>query len=226
MSSEKPIRFQGAMIRALLNGSKTQDRQVVKPQPFITELGDENGTLAPYWVVDTPAMTLPVSRLSAWPVGDEPFVRLGTYEVGMRLRVRETWQVWTEFNNVPANDLPPEARTHINYPADGNLWDARQRPSIFMPRWASRITLEICEVRVERLNEITTRDAEAEGVNCFDYPGSRQGDETQFQACYRMLWNSTNGAKYPFESNPWVFAITFRRLEMARAPAPQPMRRR
>lgn len=104
--------------------------------------------------------------------------------VGDRLWVRETWQ---------------GNQGDIRYGADGdslhgyNGW----RPSIFMPRWASRITLEVTGVRVERVQEISEEDAQAEGV--------------AHRCDYKVVWDAINGKKYPWSSNPWVWVIEFKR---------------
>jgi hypothetical protein len=82
--------------------------------------------------------------------------------------------------------------------------------SIFMPRWASRITLEVIAVRVERLQEITEEDAIAEGV---DLDEIAPGEYSDHRYAFYELWDSLNGKKYPWESNPWVKVITFRRLK-------------
>jgi hypothetical protein len=85
---------------------------------------------------------------------------------------------------------------------------AKWRPSIHMPRWASRLTLEVTGVRVERLRDISTWDAEAEGVNPLECPDSRIGEETQMQACFRVLWQSINGPG-SWDANPWVWVVEF-----------------
>ena len=88
-------------------------------------------------------------------------------------------------------------------------------PSIFMPRWASRITLEITEVRVERVQDISEKDAIAEGINCqepFKVPYRCQYVATE-QLRYSFIWDSINGKNFPWIANPWVWAISFRRVK-------------
>jgi hypothetical protein len=83
---------------------------------------------------------------------------------GDRLLVRESWQVWKEFDKVKAEDISAEAKLNINYPASYSGWDAKIRPSIHMPLWASRITLTVTERKIQYLQDITDDDAIAEGV--------------------------------------------------------------
>jgi hypothetical protein len=95
----------------------------------------------------------------------------------------------------------------------------RWRPSIFMPRWASRITLEVTEVRVQRLQEVTEDDALAEGVEPLkhiapDQPlltGGTAGEQPH-RLAFSVLWDSINGERASWVSNPWVWAVSFRRL--------------
>lgn len=87
--------------------------------------------------------------------------------------------------------------------------DVPWKPSIFMPRWASRITLEIMEVRVERLNEITEEDAMSEGVDWKDHAGLASKTAKKL---FAQLWDSINGKKFPWSGSPWVWVITFKRI--------------
>ena len=94
------------------------------------------------------------------------------------------------------------------------------KPSAYMPRWASRITLEITGVRVERLQEISEADADKEGFN-EDFPhkvfpeyfNQDMGDYS-IPECFGMLWDSINGKKHPWESNPFVWVIEFRKVKL------------
>ena len=178
---ERPILFSGPMVRAILSGAKTQMRRIVKPQPEL------------------------LYRIT----GDSP------YHKGMRLWVREAW-------NFLGTDMMRHGRTHstqdgvVKYLADGErrtintkwrnveVWMARKpqsRPSIHMPRWASRITLEITGVRVERLQAISEADAAAEGCD----------GKGPLSYHYAQLWESINGPG-SWEANPWVWVVEFRRI--------------
>lgn len=167
---ERPILFSGEMVRAILDGRKTQTRRVAK--------GIALEWLAPDMF--TPEfVALPENGLC--PYGYS----------GDRLWVRETFQSYGDGFAYRATPVIPDNRN----------W----KPSIFMPRSASRITLEITNVRVERLNEITEMDAEAEGV----YVWSDSGNPAIWK--FHCLWDDINGKKYPWSSNPWVWVVEFQK---------------
>jgi hypothetical protein len=208
---EKPILFSAPMVKAILDGRKTQTRRIMKPQPEYFEQ-------YPHWRWTTPQLRKDGLGPFAIDSGDRPGI-FGKYVPGETLWVRETWGPRTE------QGKPVESRHYVKYradfiddspPADGMDWhtyEDKWRPSIFMPRWASRITLEITDVRVERLQEITNADAEAEGVG-----GMRDmrfavalGNlhTTGHRFNFRDLWESING-NGSWESNPWVWVLSFR----------------
>lgn len=205
---ERPILFKGEMVRAILDGRKTQTRRVVKPQPFsMAVLG---GAVKACWSEREMPCYQPI--------------RYAYGEPGDRLWVKETWRVPSAENGLSASRLPRFLKNYgeICYTASDDHLSGRNRPSIFMPRWASRITLEITGVRVERLQEISARDCEAEGllhahrgwwVNPYakDVPAS---GETEGSYCYRKLWDSINSKTHPWASNPWVWVIEFRKLNV------------
>lgn len=159
---------------------------------------------------------------------------------GDRLWGRETWAlVWPSFDGEagivdevsefkgPVPSERPEFGWVPWYAADSDdishhpddRWVKRWRPSTHMPRWASRITLEITGVRVERLQDIGEEDARAEGLKPVRGPcGDRfwtfgSGEFIDPIAAFCSLWNSINGKSHPWASNPWVWAITFMRAE-------------
>ena len=193
---ERPILFSAPMVRAILEGRKTQTRRVVKPQPFSGWYPSQctNG-----WGFCHPQGEAP-AKLFQCPYGVP----------GDRLWVRESFQpLLADGVKWPDADYETGEGYAINYVATGGVKEfydcrndeafcSRVTPSIFMPRWASRITLEITEVRVERLQEISREDALAEGCG-FRFPPS-------------VLWDSINGKTYPWAANPWVWAVSFRRL--------------
>jgi len=159
---------------------------------------------------------------------------------GERLWVREAWQVGSKLDKFNGTEIAkkcldagyPKAGAPTLYSADGGIavWGdndledfgswGRKRIGRFMPRWASRITLEITEVRVQRLQEISEEDALAEGVTAMDGqfsgcyvvpgPGPSAMSGTTAAECYSRLWNSINGAG-SWDANPFVWALTFRR---------------
>ena len=173
--TERPILFSGSMVRAILSGSKTMTRRVIKPQPS-SKLAEE------FTTEDVNA---------AWQSGFVD-VKCPYGDVGDRLWVRE------KTHKRPQPHLP----LYGLYSADGawahNGWQYYRwvRPSIHMPHKYSRITLEITDIRVERLWDITEQDAKAEGVradNC--------GSSYKWQ--FTHLWERINGKKHPWSSNPW-----------------------
>ncbi|EGV1295405.1 hypothetical protein KJT36_002785 [Salmonella enterica] len=214
---ERGMIFNAEMVRAILDGRKTQTRRIMAIQPEHSELGlrrvidSKNGRdNGKYFWSQSDARGLKMrSKVFGCPYG----------EVGDRIWVRETYQgplfdyehmesyledsskfYKPEFCVYRADGKPaPEF-----YDADDNLhygW----RPSIHMPRWASRLTLEITGVRVERLNSITESDAEAEGVTDTGF-GDLLVDG------YRYLWKSIYGEE-SWAANPWVWVIEFKRVE-------------
>jgi hypothetical protein len=163
---ERPILFSSPMVRAILEGRKTQTRRIVKPRGRNSLFDvDENG--APQW---SDSYILDPGN-AEWRMRDNPFGVPGD-----RLWVRETWACHYATDDQRPGDIDPVLWS-VRYAADGHIRPAgsdcsealpeqftKTRPSIFMPRWASRITLEITEVRVERLNDCSEADALAEGV--------------------------------------------------------------
>ena len=190
---ERPILFSAPMVRALLAGTKTQTRRVFKlPRgcSWYEALGGEaagqvQDDEGPGW----------------WHVEEQ---RCPYGEPGDRLWVRETWAprtlgAWTEMEKL----MKPLYRADEDRPEWKRIW----RPSIHMPRWASRITLEITGVRVERLQDISEADAVAEGVkNSLHLPGGRSAKEN-----FAHLWWTINGEE-SWEADPWVWVLEFKRL--------------
>jgi hypothetical protein len=189
MNIERPILMSAPMVRAILDGRKTQTRRIVKPQ-LIAQKGSLVTKAAEIW------------QLFGWacPYGSH----------GDRIWVKETWRVASVCDNVPIEHIRGEkAYAGIRYIADNPTdLSGKTRPSIFMPRWASRITLEITEVRVQRLQDICKNDVIAEGTPGFEL---EKTSEDEARACYRELWKSING-KGSWEKNPWVWVLTFKRL--------------
>lgn len=218
---ERPILYSAPMVREVLEDRKTQTRRVVKSfKHLVPALGEERDCIKD---VDG----LP-SRLDIAPRNWD----CCPYGVpGDRLWVREA--VWLP-PPVTQHDLREGADTWPKcvYSADTDdteiAWmrDMRwkQRPSIHMPRWASRILLEVTDVRVQRVQEINEADAVAEGVEegCVNYQPDYDAvcdRMNALPACgavarYSLLWDSINAKRgYGWEANPWVWAITFRRIE-------------
>ena len=155
-TKERPILFKGEMVRAILNGRKTMTRRVVKPQPK----GETSH--ARYWCEETGEWEWMYNAVTAHP-GRGFFCPYG--KTGDRLWVRETFRLSTREDCTCYE--PCYCRTGVPiYRVDMDHGEENWKPSIFMPRWASRILLEVTDVRIERLQDITEKDALAEGTSC------------------------------------------------------------
>jgi hypothetical protein len=192
---ELPIRFSGPMVKAILDGSKTQTRRVVKQ--------DRDGLLD---CKPTPAWD------AFWQCVACPYGKPGD-----RLWVRETFGIDDEDGAVLYFADPDTAQNaeHARICEDRY---PRRRPSIHMPRWASRILLEITDVRVERVQDISEADAQAEGIEYSErFEGYCIGMAEHYHShdprlSYASLWESINGPD-SWAANPWVWVIEFRRIE-------------
>ncbi|MDD5397412.1 MAG: hypothetical protein PHW24_05170 [Candidatus Moranbacteria bacterium] len=176
---EHPILFSGEMVWAILEGRKTQTRRVIKPQP--NKLKTEQGLL-----------------FAQYP-NDEYWygLKCNYGYAGDHLWVRESWRPLDD--DISVSKLGPGDTIYYRADYVGEALDGKWRPSIHMPRWASRITLEIVNVRVERVQDISEEDAEAEGTKSID--------------SFHILWDIINHARdYGWETNPWVWKICFKRL--------------
>ncbi|QRI88699.1 hypothetical protein JQN63_20425 [Delftia lacustris] len=206
---ERPILFSGPMVRALLAGTKTQTRRVVKPQPDSTHSG------FPYWNVGGYRASWCRSAADGGPLVPANPLLCPYGQPGDRLWVRETFGHFERNENFKPG-------CEVFYRADGNCLELEPwRPSIHMPRWASRITLEITGVRVERLQDISEADARAEGIECMagdpecgyrnylDQTG--QDWSLSPRESFQSLWESINGPA-SWSANPWVWPLDLRRL--------------
>jgi hypothetical protein len=226
---ERPILFSAPMIRALLSGAKTQTRRVIAP--------GRDGTVAEWrtaWVMDAVKRWAP--SMDGWWTMAVDGGHIGSVQCpygvpGDRLWVREafysdTLSPDTEYQHVHYRE--GLAHGHFHRRAALHL-DGKSghrgpwRPSIHMPRWASRITLEVTDVRVQRLQDISEDDARAEGVDAdpveawFDSVGG--AGDPYAAACSKLYrfgfakaWDSINGKRCPWSSNPWTWAISFKRV--------------
>lgn len=206
---ERPILFSGPMVRAILAGLKTQTRRPICSKS---------------WVWLDPGVEDDGARaLAMCPYG----------KPGDRLWVRETWGFDAKVSTDSHETWLRERNSSwVVYRADEGSNAASWRPSIFMPRWACRLELEVANVRSMRLQQITEDDARAEGVDilgsgdCDECRGSGQFFlDGQAQPCvcseesepsgprllFRELWDRLNRKRAPWASNPWVWAISFRR---------------
>ena len=200
----RPILFSGPMVRALLDGSKTQTRRIVKAR------ADKN--LGPRCVLQPHELAGEVNR------GDYQNCPYG--QPGNRLWVRETWSYFGGDEYMYQQEIASVGYRASQVDGLDHVPGGRWRASIHMPRWASRITLEITGVRVEKLQGISEADCIAEGCtkNHNDYywggphkAGGLKQMATAKQA-YQDLWESINGPEN-WDANPWVWVVEFKRVE-------------
>ena len=199
---ERPILMSGPMVKAILENRKWQTRRVVKPQPI--EVPITNGS--------APGCYL------AWPNSDahlewqdvladtDYYVQAGFCphgKPGDRLWVRETW-------NCIDSGIRTQRQDWVRYRAtDGE--EMHWRPSIFMPRWACRLVLNLEAVRVERLQDISPSDCRAEGIRPDSELSLLWRDDVR--AKYHDLWNELNAKRgHGWDSNPWVWVLTFEQV--------------
>jgi len=237
---ERPILFSGEMVRAILDGRKTQTRRVVKPQPVPAEKAEPGEVVWFGGELQRVRESRGRNKRAAGHLNAHDWRPYG--QPGDRLWVKETFRFTSEWDDLPPGDVP--AGQDVWFEADGKHpmgWgDGRLRSSIHMPRWASRITLEIVGVRVERLKDISAKDCLAEGIDLPPIPvpaGTSVADaikwaESRPQAVkarewaggfdaghcqlvrvhYSELWDRINGAG-SWDANPWVWALTFRKVD-------------
>jgi hypothetical protein len=177
----RPILFSTPMVQAILDGRKTQTRRVIKRQPPISV---------------TDIINIAINWIAAYPnrKAIRPFIystKCPYGQVGDVLWVRETWQ-------------KIEGDRFI-YKADPIIWGGKWKPSIFMPKEACRILLKVVSIKVERLQDISTNDALAEGVDMDKSPCIEPIN------AYGMLWNQING-KDSWSKNPWLWVIEFKKI--------------
>lgn len=221
--SVKPILFSGPMVRALLDGRKTQTRRVLNPQPPDWCYQDQKpgySCLTPTGSIEFRGRYVDGAGVDHGPASK--FIKM-PYAPGDLLWVRETWTatgtgVWSIAN--ARRRIAPDQK--ILYAADGEDSLDGWWPSIHMPREFSRLTLRVTAVRVEQLQQISEADAEAEGCvklkasgRAVYEPGDQYlGDHwPSCRAWFRFLWDSINEARAPWSSNPWVAAISFETIK-------------
>ncbi|VVP40511.1 hypothetical protein PS865_04832 [Pseudomonas fluorescens] len=201
-SKERPILFSAPMVRAILDGRKTVTRRPVKGSAL-------------KWLEEFAPEFVALSANELCPFG----------QIGERLWVRETWycdhfevQKGPYLQPADMHDLDQSREDgELVYAADGLApYEQEQptwKPSIHMPRWACRILLEITDVRVERLQDISRADIRAEGLQC---PPELASDDVSpnyrdwYPAAWQELWNSTGG---DWDANPWVWVVEFKRVQ-------------
>jgi len=198
-NNEKPILFSAPMVRAILNGNKTMTRRVV-PEKIVEK----------YYECDDMARSVAMPEGGTRLYEKNVFLPLAKYQPGDRLWVRENYAVSHKFDACRPREIP--IKTHVHYAADreygrdDSIGGLILRPSIFMPRWASRITLEVTNVRVERVQDISEADALAEGVDRTNTSLLGYAQER-----FKRLWDSINTKRgFGWSKNPWVWVYEFK----------------
>lgn len=226
--ADLPILFSAPMVRALIDGTKTQTRRKLKHQPMMGQ--------APIRQLIRPFDAAPYHE---WQWRSKFGANLGPVDLrirpGDRLYVREHWRVSQKWDETPPRDLPARTMTIFceaggsianqasgrwepdnDYPTSRPEWVGKHRRAMHMPKWASRITLLVEGVKVERLQDISEEDAIAEGIergSAFFKDYSGDGSTTMMfpSGSFMTLWESINGAG-SWDANPFVVAYTFRRI--------------
>lgn len=200
LKNAKPILFNTEMVQAILGDRKTVTRRVIKPQPIA---GIRKSVFVSSGIED----------------GHGREIKL-LYKVGDILYVRETWSIHECVKcqaGIPA--LGGECKCKYVYRASYGATDFRWKPSIHMPKKAARIFLKVTDVRVERLQEITPKDAWEEGCRIGNsFPWEKHIPELQQQCrdiLFKSLWDGLNAKRgYGWDANPWVWVIEFERVEV------------
>lgn len=220
---ERPILFSTEMVCAILDGRKTQTRRVLKPQPPSQVRYDGVG------LDDDDQDTHYFERIDRDGDGMEDYIEIGRCPYGKpgdRLWVREKWQVRDATSYYTYADMKLHRTNHLDC---RKIFEKNQppeifpawRPSIYMPRWAARIMLEIVSVRVERVQGISDNDAECEGIELwqetffreYDKPDSNPGWTRDPRYSFQTLWTMINAKRgYGWDANPWVWVIIFKRV--------------
>ncbi len=228
----KPIIFNTESVKAILGGRKTVTRRVIKPQPLQGRHGEQPIV---GWIEGND------EKLNGrWAIGS--YILKRTYEVGMELWVRETWCPYPEEGTGRVYFKATDERRRNTAKSNSmkpHLYN--WRPSIFMPKWASRITLRITDIRVERVQEIRTRQIYKEGCPVYSVeetikksyldellkipkekramamrlmPKEAYIEHPLPKEWFKALWDSINEKRgYSWESNPWVWIIEFERVK-------------
>ncbi|CUY57733.1 hypothetical protein LL394_001059 [Serratia marcescens] len=190
---ERPVIFNGEMVRAILDGRKTQTRRIAKADNSNHLLGCPFGQVGDrLWVRETFAV---LGNEDGCPIDWNGNLIKGDEKQAARIYKASCWQ---EPGNYGLWSIPDRE----------TQYEGTWRPSIHMPRWASRIMLEITAVRVERLNDISEEDAKAEGVKAGVCPGH---EHMMHQVAFSELWQSIYGEE-SWRANPWVWVIEFKQV--------------
>ncbi len=219
---ERPILFSGPMVRAILAGTKTQTRRVVKLTAEIKRMGPD---LDKSWADDRLWCVTPGMKVQCTLMGGEPEDSVQRLynpwdwdpDSPVLLRVREAFRFRQDLDHLPPSKIPNDcwyAADPDSEPSGCAGGAGKLRPSIFMPRRLSRITLEITNVRARRLQNIPFYDIRAEGLTCpeHDFPsGFCVSECSALRRAWVEGWDKLNAKRgYSWELNPWVWVVDFK----------------
>ena len=202
--TDRPILFSAPMVRALIAGTKTQTRRLMNPQPDYVFRSPVTGKAVSLQVKTGFRNDMETRKTIEIPIA-----------IGDRFYVREAFQLPAILNTTAPSKV--SSMSPVHYVADGGPLDdvdgddrpLRVRSSLHMPRWASRLTLTVTDVRVQRLQDISAEDADREGVKVSPYILQRHGYMVAYRDAFHDLWDTLNADRAPWSSNPWVVAYSF-----------------
>lgn len=233
----KPVLFNTEMVRAIMNGTKSCTRRIIKPNSIIGLKPDKCRTGMPEELVqEKKLLFIPYCNMTDCELVQSAYKQ--KYEVGDILYVRETWQCWRAHRYEANADIRfraggegvrlefangnTDSVDRFDYDNFVNKWfshNGEWKPSLFMPKQAARIFLKVTGVRAERLQDITEKQAIKEGCQAgsFEYQGAVWGqedfDEWTAVDAFKEVWNSTIDKKesdrYGWDANPWVWVYEF-----------------
>lgn len=219
---EKPMLFSSEMINAILDGRKTMTRRILKKQPpFLGANIDDR-----------------INGYNSTEEDAEPIYSIKVpYKIGDRIWVRETYSITEDINGSPCVFYKADKYNILIGTLNGKdelltgIGNSEcsepeiYKPSIFMPRWASRITLEVTDIKVDRLHNVSEEDARKEGytyasLHAMHEEAARMGlmkmpDDPLLW--FRELWNKINGERIPWNQNPWVWVVKFKLISVLKA---------
>lgn len=207
---DKPIIFNTSMVQALLAGHKTQTHRIVKAKSHVDGVTNKQSVI----VAKKFQHAAKAGRWYGYDQYDITCYADSPYgEPGDLLWVRETWALPPDYNTSIHGDLKTKPRIgpvclKVGYPSWDPWSGTKWRPSIHMPRWASRLSLLVKDIRIERVQDITKAEAEKEGWHYMHQDGSLNHNPKRW---FKDLWNSINKQRgYGWDINPWVWVIEFK----------------
>jgi hypothetical protein len=233
-SKERPIIFSGPMIKKIREGKKTQTRRVIWPQPELVdgdpdnfewcsprsgcvaaESPEELAAISPYGVPGDRLWVRETWGLANTCPGGDFFCKPDWVQIGYKARI-DPEGISDPIPRPAAEVEGYHSELIAEMQAAGVEGDSfprvlKWRSPRFMPRWASRLLLEITSVRVEQLQVITVSDAAAEGVDPRAAPSNDEG--WSYLEAFKRAWDKLNGRRAPWGSNPWVWVVSFKLLE-------------